>query len=813
MIRRLYLIICLLACGTGLSAQIITQLQVLPPYSPYLSDYTSRPNALIISVTNTTAQLRSIYFSGSVTGDNGVSAQTKQNYKPGQGLQIAPNATMQYTGAQLSPMFNWDMGTLQGVNTQQVERSGMLPEGSYRMCVEVRDFYTGNIISSVQPSGCSQPFSIKAVQPPIITQPTCGSAPSAVQGQPILFAWTPATPQPGTLIQYRLRIVEIIPPTRNANDAMLSATTPPALDIMIPSNNYLLNPALLLPAQRRGTVRYAFTVTAVDPGRRTVFSNNGVSEVCTFEYNNAGSTQGGSSLGASVRIVIGKRSHNCAGFGICNIIIVLDPPPLPPREPDPPKPDEKKGDKAVPDSRLDPKKPKVYGSIRLAEDGNTISVALSEEDIKKHQPDKLIYFNGKSSVTFEQDNPVAPKMWRNRLGVANPLIIKAGTYPLSRSGGFYVIEPIRIEPLGEPPFYADIPGTGDDKAKDTVPCKDLEEKIKAAESALEGLRTELAGIDEKIASANGGVKDCNLILGGLVTYADALKKDKDRCDAHKGDKPPSAAYTKERCDKVAADYAAASDNAEAQKKECDKRATDLRALEDRKAALPGLIKSGEGELGGLKEALEKCKKEVEEKKKRAEAGGTHAWPGRPGYSGPGSGAGGTSRGGPGTHAPKEDAPCNPEGAKIEAGPYRESYCRLEEVVSVPKNEEFKGDVKDLKKWVKKYGKSWGKKLLRRALLADAVIETVVTVYQSQDMYVNAIKVTRDKYITYICEGGKWVKKGERFKDVDEEDLGWFQLMPPSADLSSGWNKTYTIGEVHTAIEVALAGVCSSIIWD
>src|SRR5438105_1432094 len=101
----------------GVCAQLATTLQVLPPYSPYLSDYTSRANSMVISIINTTAQPMSIYFSGSVTGDNGVSAFTKQNFKPTVGLQIMPHATMQFTGTQLSPLFNWDMGTLQGVNT------------------------------------------------------------------------------------------------------------------------------------------------------------------------------------------------------------------------------------------------------------------------------------------------------------------------------------------------------------------------------------------------------------------------------------------------------------------------------------------------------------------------------------------------------------------------------------------------------------------------------------------------------------------------------------------------------------------------
>src|SRR5437016_5745203 len=84
----------LLLLGLHAQGQLTTNLQVLPPYSPYLSDYTSRQNAMIVSITNMSAQPMSIYFSGSVTGDNGVSAFTKQNFKPSVGLQILPHATM-----------------------------------------------------------------------------------------------------------------------------------------------------------------------------------------------------------------------------------------------------------------------------------------------------------------------------------------------------------------------------------------------------------------------------------------------------------------------------------------------------------------------------------------------------------------------------------------------------------------------------------------------------------------------------------------------------------------------------------------------
>ena len=99
------------------------QLIMSPQPSPYLSDWTQRVESqVVLTVTNTTSQIRTIYFTGSVTGDNGVSAQTKSGYKPPKGLQVPANTTTAYTGPQLKGMFVWEDIKSTGINTQQIER-------------------------------------------------------------------------------------------------------------------------------------------------------------------------------------------------------------------------------------------------------------------------------------------------------------------------------------------------------------------------------------------------------------------------------------------------------------------------------------------------------------------------------------------------------------------------------------------------------------------------------------------------------------------------------------------------------------------
>ncbi len=284
--------------------QVTVQLQVLPPYSPYLSDYTSRPKAMVIIVINASAQPQSIYFTGSVTGDNGVSAQTKANYKPSQALRVAPGSSS-FTGTQLSPMFNWDMGTLQGVNTQEVQRSGLLPQGNYRICVDVRDYQTGNIIGTLQPSACSQPINIAYAQPPVNLNPPCGTQLANItSGQQIPFSWSTIFGANMTSVQYNLKIMEMVPGMRSPGDALLSATAPTVVDINTTSNTYLLNSALLGPPPLNGDKKFAYAITATDMTGRGMIANRGMSEPCYFIYGSRKKDTGVSAINFGGKVII-----------------------------------------------------------------------------------------------------------------------------------------------------------------------------------------------------------------------------------------------------------------------------------------------------------------------------------------------------------------------------------------------------------------------------------------------------------------------------------------------------------------------------
>src|SRR4051812_39207096 len=71
--------ICLLQAANAQQVQITFQL--IPPYSPYISDYLVYQNKALLSITKLNTSTTQIYLRGSITGDNGVSAVTKPDYK------------------------------------------------------------------------------------------------------------------------------------------------------------------------------------------------------------------------------------------------------------------------------------------------------------------------------------------------------------------------------------------------------------------------------------------------------------------------------------------------------------------------------------------------------------------------------------------------------------------------------------------------------------------------------------------------------------------------------------------------------------
>lgn len=109
-------------------------------------------------------------------------------------------------------------------------------------------------------------------------------------------------------------------------------------------------------------------------------------------------------------LTIGRKSQDCSGFGFCLIL----------------------RSSSYADGAIN-------GSIDVNEERGSMIISINASDIQKMQPDKMSYFNNKSTVIFTEDYALTEDLNR-ALQAQKPLLIKKGTYDLSYSNGKFYIE-------------------------------------------------------------------------------------------------------------------------------------------------------------------------------------------------------------------------------------------------------------------------------------------------------------------------------------------------------------------------------------
>ncbi len=256
--------------------------QVLPPYSQYISDYQSRPGQIVITLINTTRQSYQVQLVGSITGDNGVSIRTKVGYKSATPVLVNPSATVRVSSNDILQLFDEGALDFTGISSNDIVSKNTLPEGMYQICVQALDYQSLQPLSAEEPQGCSAPFILQSLEPPIIIKPIEGDTLNALLGAPqnIIFTWTtPASAPPST--QYNLKIFERFDANRNPNDLIRTAGLA-LFDQNIRGNSFIYGPGQ--PALRLGR-SYVAVIQAVDLTRRSsVFRNEGYSEPVTFQF-------------------------------------------------------------------------------------------------------------------------------------------------------------------------------------------------------------------------------------------------------------------------------------------------------------------------------------------------------------------------------------------------------------------------------------------------------------------------------------------------------------------------------------------------
>lgn len=281
--KRLILLLAIIISkiSIGQITNVNVSLNVLPPYSPYISDYVNYQNKTLITLlpNGMPSDVKEVYFKASVVGDNGISVYTKPNYKPSGGLQIQGSMPKVLNSLTLQNYFDEGNVTVTGINVKELTIGNGLPEGNYVICIQVFDFLTDLPLSGSSPSGCSAQIIIQHVDPPLPLSPSCGTEILATDVQNVLFNWA-YNPGFTPSFQYLLKIVPVLS-TQNPNDAINTMVTPAFFEKIIKSTSYLYGPVdpKLIVGQK-----YAYRIKVFDPANKTMFKNNGESEVCTFTY-------------------------------------------------------------------------------------------------------------------------------------------------------------------------------------------------------------------------------------------------------------------------------------------------------------------------------------------------------------------------------------------------------------------------------------------------------------------------------------------------------------------------------------------------
>ncbi len=260
---------------------IQSNVQLIPPYSTYLTDYAQpgsekfRVILLQRDLGHLTYQLRLRF---SIILDGKTIMITSRSYNPPP-LTLPPGIPTTITGADLADYLDSRYLDFVGYDRNLYERTKSLPEGSFQICVTAYDYHNQNVqISNV---GCSFYYLAKN-EPPLINQPACGSRIIKKEPQQIVFTWLPrntSSPNSAGSTEYIFQLFENRVPGKNPNDIALSQ--PPIFTTTTDLPQLIYGPA---EPQLLENMQYVWRVQAVDKSGKDDFRNNGYSEVCTFTY-------------------------------------------------------------------------------------------------------------------------------------------------------------------------------------------------------------------------------------------------------------------------------------------------------------------------------------------------------------------------------------------------------------------------------------------------------------------------------------------------------------------------------------------------
>lgn len=187
------------------------------------------------------------------------------------------------TQQDLAPYFNINnLDFVGGFSKSQYSTTGVLPEGNYSICVQALDFYNNRLLSTPMCTYGSIFFS----QPPNLLTPLSNNMISGQDNKVINFNWTPNHLNNRDVVaggyKYFFTLKEILDSTQNINQAYITGNTKMTEEVT--NNQFLLN-TMTTPLISGRKYAWTIQVKANNPEAQSTLSNNGISQIFGFTYD------------------------------------------------------------------------------------------------------------------------------------------------------------------------------------------------------------------------------------------------------------------------------------------------------------------------------------------------------------------------------------------------------------------------------------------------------------------------------------------------------------------------------------------------
>lgn len=259
-------------------------INVAPPYSVYLSQYTSSDQEKVMVsvllhdpvITSIDVKFRFIIQGG------GIKFTTNPAWNP-QPFNLTGGITTILPQELIAEYLKPQNMLLEGVNPQEFYRSGKLPEGFYEFKVEVIEYRRGITISNTGRTG----IWLLLNEPPRFVFPLPNQKIQATNPQMLNFTWIPGgvtSPLSNQSTMYEFTLVEMVDKSVDPTVAITTASNASKFVKTVDQTNLFYGPGEM-PLTPGKT--YAIRVKAYNTEGYEMFKNGGYSEVRTFTFGDA----------------------------------------------------------------------------------------------------------------------------------------------------------------------------------------------------------------------------------------------------------------------------------------------------------------------------------------------------------------------------------------------------------------------------------------------------------------------------------------------------------------------------------------------